>query len=109
MATQLEELKHDLEWIEYRLMSARGDMSDLARNEELIDDEEGFHVVLAFAASFRRIAADLAADVEKLQTATLNEWHQRGFDGGAYWDRSDSRFRAKAIQFSHEARGAAEA
>jgi hypothetical protein len=101
VATQLEELRAELEWIEYRMMSAHGAIDDLVKDIEYegpvvgraLEDKADFHAVLAYATSFRRVANALVESAEKLQTTTLNEWQALASEGAAYWDRIDAHFR----------------
>jgi hypothetical protein len=119
VATQLEELRGELEWIEYLATHARGSVSDMLATlnghpiepapfeEEAMGDAE-FQMLIAFAASLRQIASSLVADTTDLQARALAKWHSLTASPG-YWERINGRFRGQVLMHEHIQRVRAEA
>ena len=103
MATQLEELEHDLEWTEHLLSNAASNLDEISSrlDEENAENEttESRRLIVAYSVSFLDMIDGLRADAERIQKKSLIEWQAKySGDGGGYWQRMADRHHGRAVE-----------
>jgi hypothetical protein len=101
VATQLEELQHDLEWTEHLLSNTASNLDEISSrlDEENAENEttESRRLIVAYSVSFLDLIDDLRDEAERLQKKGLIEL-QAKYTGDNYWQRMADRHHGRAVE-----------